>query len=70
MEDEKPDLLQSTTNGADPFGEGLRKKEKKANENAAADENRLHTSHLHHSARTSPTKVATIAPMPIKKPIK
>ena len=70
LQDEQADLLQGTTDGANALGKGLGKKEEKGNQKAARNENCFHAQHLHHSASTSPTKVATIAPMPMRKPIR
>ena len=70
LENEQADLLEGPAHGSDAFGEGLGKKEEKRKKGATSDENEFHASHLLHSARTSPTKVATMAPIPIKKPMR
>ena len=70
LQDEQTDGFQSTTDGTDTLDERLREEEEESDQKTAGDENHVHASHLHHSARTSPTKVATMAPIPTRKPIR
>ena len=69
-ENEQADLAEGPANGTDALRKRLGKKKEKREKSAACDENEFHASHLHHSARTSPTKVATIAPTPIRNPMR
>ena len=70
LQNEQTDLFQCSAHGTNAFGQRLREKEKKGDKRPACNKDGFHTPRLHYSARTSPTKVATMAPTPTKKPIK